>query len=195
MDYSQLSFGLAGKIFQYRISLEDLSFGRDDEPLLVSGIENGYIPDMDFGMYWTNNDFFLGASVNNLFQSIVNFGGSNSSFKINRHYWLMGGYKFKLRREFEVEPNILVKTTEQWLPQGDFGVKFYYMKDYWAGLAFRTDGSLITLLGMKASGLYIGYAFDLTFSSIQRFNYGTHELSISYKFGNAARRYRWLRRY
>jgi hypothetical protein len=59
----------------------------------------------------------------------------------------------------------------------------------------RTDGSLISLVGMRIDGLFIGYAFDYTFSSIQRFNLGTHELSISYKFGNDARRYRWRRRY
>ena len=69
------------------------------------------------------------------------------------------------------------------------------MDDYWAGLAFRTDGSLITLLGIRKSALFVGYAFDYSFSNVQRFNFGTHELSMSYKFGDDARRYRWLRRY
>lgn len=196
MDYHQISFGLAGKMFQYRFSFDDLSFGLDWEPLAEQGLDNvGYIPDVDFGMYWTNRDYFIGASVNNLFQSAVVLGGLSYEITVTRHYWVMGAYKFRTGRDFEVEPNVLFKTTEQLIPQGDLGVKVYYMEDYWAGLAFRTDGSLITMLGMRASGLFIGYAFDLSFNSIQRFNYGTHEVSISYKFGNDARRYRWLRRY
>ncbi len=196
MDYHQLSFGLAGKLFQYRIATENLTFGRDVDPLVNAGIQEiGYTPDVDFGMYWTNRDYFIGASVNNLFQSVVNIGGGGNNYQILRHYWLMGGYRFKAGSDFIIEPNVLLKTTEKLIPQGDFGVKFYYIEDYWAGLGVRTDGSLISMLGMRIDGLFIGYAFDYTFSSIQRFNFGTHELSISYKFGNDARRYRWLRRY
>ena len=196
MDNHQLSFGLAGKVFQYRIADENLTFGRDDDPLVNAGIRYvGYVPDVDFGMYWTNTNYFIGASVNNLFQSKVNNSEYSLDISVLRHYWLMGGYKFYPGKNFAIEPNILLKTTEQWIPQGDIGVRVYFAEDIWAGLAFRTDGSMISLLGMRSKGLFIGYAFDLSFSSIQRFNYGTHELSISYKFGDDARRYRWLRRY
>jgi len=196
MDYHQLSFGLAGKIFQYRIAEENLTYGRDVDPLVNAGIkEVGYTPDVDFGMFWTNTYYFIGASVNNLLQSSLKIGGSTNEYKILRHYWIMGGYRFELTRYVALEPNVLLKTTEKWIPQGDIGAKLYYKEDYWAGLAFRTDGSLITQLGMKADGLFIGYAFDYSFSSIQRFSYGSHEISISYKFGDNARRYRWLRRY
>ena len=196
MNNHQLSFGLAGKVFQYRIADEGLTFGRDVDDLIIEGIRNvGYSPDVDFGVYWTNTNYFIGASINNLFQSDVNIGGSENVEKVFRHYWLMGGYKFSIGENFAMEPNILLKTTEQWIPQGDLGVKLYFAEDLWAGLGFRTDGSMISLLGMRNKGLFIGYAFDLAFTSIQRFNYGTHELSISYKFGDDARRYRWLRRY
>ena len=99
----------------------------------------------------------------------------------------MGGYTFQVSHDLEMEANVLLKTTEQLIPQADLGVKFYYKEDYWAGMAFRTDGSLIALLGLRTNGLYVGYAFDLSLSSIQRFNYGSHEISISYKMGDNAR--------
>lgn len=195
MDYHQLSFGLAGKVFQYRIA-DELTFGRDNDELVNFGIrEVGYTPDVDFGIYWTNTRYFIGASVNNLMQSVIKIGGAESEYQILRHYWFMGAYKFMLNKEWELEPSVLFKTTEQLIPQGDIGAKMYYKDDYWAGLAIRTDGSLITQLGMRYDGLFIGYAFDYAFSAIQRFSYGSHEISISYKFGDNARRYRWLRRY
>jgi type IX secretion system PorP/SprF family membrane protein len=196
MDNHQLSFGLAGKLFQYRIADENLTFGRDDDPLVNAGIRYvGYIPDIDVGIYWTNTTYFIGASVNNLLQSQINGGDNALDIRVFRHYWLMAGYKFPVSSNIAVEPNIMLKTTEQWIPQGDIGVRLYFIEDFWAGLAFRTDGSMISLLGMRSNGLFIGYAFDISFSSIQRFNYGTHELSLSFKFGDDARRYRWLRRY
>lgn len=196
MGHNQLSFGLAPKLFQYRINEQALEFGRDDDPLVNAGIKGvGYTPDLDFGMYWTNTYYFVGLSVNNIFQSALNIGGGSLNYKIDRHYWLMGGYRFQITQDFDIEPNVLLKTTERWIPQGDIGAKAYFMDDYWAGLSFRTDGSLITLFGIRKSSLFVGYSFDYAFASVQRFNFGTHELSISYKFGDDARRYRWLRRY
>ena len=41
----------------------------------------------------------------------------------------------------------------------------------------------------------IAYAFDFTLQEIQRVTYGTHELTIAIRFGDSARKYRWLDRY
>jgi hypothetical protein len=43
--------------------------------------------------------------------------------------------------------------------------------------------------------MYIGYAFDFTLQEIQRVTYGTHELTVAIRFGDRARKYRWLDRY
>ncbi|MCF8226923.1 MAG: type IX secretion system membrane protein PorP/SprF [Bacteroidales bacterium] len=198
MEERQLSFGLAAKLFQYRINFDNLSFGRDVDQLANSGeiMRVGYIPDLDFGVHYTDplNKFFVGLSVSNLMQSIINIGGLDN-YQVKRHYWLMGAYAFDLDLDFRIEPTVLLKTTEDWVPQGDLGAKLYYKEDYWIGFAGRTGKTFITQLGFRKGNLYLGYAFDFTFSEIQRFNYGTHEVSISYKLGNSARRYRWLIRY
>lgn len=197
MNNNQLSFGIAAKAYQYRIKEEDLVFGEDGDPVINGALRTvGYCPDADIGVFWWGRDFFLGASASNLFQSALKIGSTDlPNFKTIRHYWFMGGYKFKVGEELQIEPNFLFKTSEQFLPQGDFGIKVYYNEDYWAGLAGRTDGSLILLFGMKANQVYIGYAFDYALSEIRKFNYGSHELSLSIKFGTNARRYRWLNRY
>ena len=70
-----------------------------------------------------------------------------------------------------------------------------YNGDYWAGLVYRTNGTLIALVGVRVSQLYIGYAFDYMLSSIQKHTYGSHEIVIALKLGDNARRYRWLNRY
>ena len=116
-------------------------------------------------------------------------------FKTFRHYWIMGGYRFALTQELGLEPSVLLKTTENWNPQGDFSLKLYYSDLYWGGLSYRTNNSIIALIGIRVEGIYFGYSFDLSLSELVRFNYGTHEISLSVKLGSNARRYRWLNRY
>ena len=45
------------------------------------------------------------------------------------------------------------------------------------------------------TSVYIGYAFDFTLNEIQRVTYGTHEVTMALKFGDSAKRFRWLDRY
>jgi hypothetical protein len=54
---------------------------------------------------------------------------------------------------------------------------------------------LIANVGVKYQNLFLGYAFDFTLQEIQRITYGTHEITLALKFGDNARRYRWLDRY
>ncbi len=197
MNNNQLSFGIAAKAYQYRIKEGNLTFDEQGDPLNGGGVNTvGYCPDADIGILWWGNRIFLGLSASNLFQSAIKIGGSDlPDFKTNRHYWFMGSYTFRIGEMLKMEPNFLFKTSEVFLPQGDFGLKFYYDEDYWAGFSARTDGSLILLFGMRADHIYIGYAFDYALSEIQRYSFGSHELSLSVKFGTNARRYRWLNRY
>ena len=196
LNNRQLSFGLAAKLFQYRINSEELTFGQNGDPVM-DGIKTvGYSPDADFGVLFWDPKYFAGFSISNLLQTAVKIGGNPiPDYKTPRHYWLMGAYRFELSDMFVLEPGALLKTTENWDPQGDFTVKLYYTDQFWGGLSYRTDKSVILLLGVKIEGFYFGYSFDWAFSEIAHFNYGSHEVTLSYKLGDNARRYKWLNRY
>lgn len=197
MNNQQLSFGLAAKAFQYRINSEALTFGEDGDPVLNSNFKTvAYSPDADFGVFFQDRNYFIGASISNLFQTSVKIGGNEiAGFQTYRHYWVMGGYRFHLTTNLDIEPLTLLKTTENWNPQGDFTVKLHYDDLFWGGLSYRTNQSVILLLGVRIDNLYFGYSFDWAFSEIGHFNYGSHEIVLSVKLGDNARRYRWLNRY
>ena len=93
----------------------------------------------------------------------------------------MGGYRFNITENVDIEPLTLLKTTENWNPQGDFTVKVYYDELFWGGLSYRTNQSVILLLGVRIDNLYFGYSFDWAFSEIGHFNYGSHEVILSVK--------------
>jgi hypothetical protein len=79
--------------------------------------------------------------------------------------------------------------------QLDAGARIVYNNDFWGGLLFRSNGTLIVLAGVKVKQLHIGYAFDYMFTPIQKHTYGSHEIVLALKLGDSARRYRWLIRY
>lgn len=193
----QLSFGLAAKAFQYRIDKDQLTFGENGDPVMNGDFKTvAYSPDADFGIFFYDPSFIVGFSISNLLQTHVKIGGNEiADFKTYRHYWFMGAYRFRISDMLELEPGTLLKTTENWNPQGDFTLKLYFEDQFWGGLSYRTNQSMILLIGVRIEGLHFGYSFDWAFSEIGHFNYGSHEISLSYKLGDSARRYKWLNRY
>jgi len=197
MNNQQLSFGLAAKAFQYRIYKEALTFGEDGDPVMNGNFNTvAYSPDADVGILFRGQEYFVGFSVSNLLQTSVLIGTNElADFKTYRHYWLLGAYKFELNDEFGLEPGLLLKTTENWNPQGDLTLKLYYQDLFWGGVSYRTNNSIIALLGVRIESLYFGYSFDWALSEIGHFNYGSHEITLSVKLGDNARRYKWVNRY
>ena len=203
MYKSQLSFGLAGQVFQYKIDRDRITtyselIGNGADPLMEGDMQYvAFIPDANFGVYWTSPEFYLGFSANQLFQSNLKLGSTAlGNLKLYRHYYLMGGYRFiDQANGFDIEPSFLFKTTEQLIPQADLTLKLYYKTDYWIGASYRTSGTLAAMFGIRSENTYFGYAYDYALSSIQKYNFGSHEIFVSLKFGDDARRYRWLNRY
>lgn len=202
---SQLSFGVSGSFLQYRL-LEDrikLLEGHESDPLLSKNKNVLYIPDASVGMYYTYPQIFAGISATQLFKSSLKFGDvDKGQYRLHRYYYGILGYKYKIKKDYAIEPSVLFKSNENLHAQLDVNVRFYYKRDYWGGLSFRTGdiyrniGSAVVVMGGVSVGkLIFGYAFDYTLNTVQRHSYGSHELTAAVKFGDSPRRYRWLRRY
>ncbi len=192
---TQFSFGLSVGVFQFKIA-DDLTFNDEGDEVAMNFQRVIYVPDANLGFYVSDPRYYAGISVNQLFQSYLKIGNRQfEEYKMVRHYYLHGGYNFELRNNFSLKPNMLFKATEQKTFQLDIGGRIDYNDDYWAGVVYRTNGTLIFLAGVRVSQLYIGYAFDYMFGSIQPYTYGSHELVLALKLGDNARRYRWLNRY
>ena len=155
------------------------------------------VPDFNFGVYFTTYDYYIGASVAQLAQSTLRFTKiPNNLFRQKRNYYLIGGYRFKINRDLAIEPSFLFKTTEDPNYQLDVGARFYNQNKYWGGLAFRTGGAIIVTGGVRYDRFYFGYGLDLTLNGIQSNSVGTHEIMVTYKFGQSVRSgYKWLERY
>jgi type IX secretion system PorP/SprF family membrane protein len=195
MQNKQLSFGLAASTFQFKLAMDKLKF-RDSDDVLNNDFSNKMlVPDITAGTYLLTESSYFGFSVANVFQTRVKIGGSPLDYRMFRHYFLMGGWRFNQEDVFSYEPSFLIKGTEKMGFQADLQMRLYYNKDYYIGANYRTGTAIGMMVGAKFSRIYLSYAFDYTLSSIQRYSLGSHEINIALKLGDNARRYRWLIRY
>lgn len=194
----QISLGLSLSAYQFRINPNDLVTPDEYDPLLnEASRESMYIPDGSFGVYYSYQPFYIGLSARNLFQAAVKFGSDNSfgDYQDKRMYYLITGYRYDMDNDFEIEPFLLFRTTENFNLQSDISVTGYYKRDYWLGFTYKTGNAFVTRVGIRVDKIYIGYAFDYSLNDIQRISYGSHEIMIGLKFGDNTRRYRWLNRF
>ena len=206
---SQLSFGASLTGYQFRIDNEKIKLYTDD-PFYNSMDKSAMIPDANFGVYYSDRNLYLGFSALQLFENTFKLTDRDGAdFKMVRHYFAMAGYRIQTSENLYLEPSFLLKTTETFVSQLDVNTKFYIKEDYWGGISYRTGGSyslveeslrgggssIIIMGGARFDKFYFGYAFDYTLSAISKYSIGSHELMIGAKFGDNARRYRWLNRY
>ena len=114
--------------------------------------------------------------------------GLNESSGLFNYYTLMAGHRFGIEgTDFELEPSMLVRSVRNVPFQIDFNIKANFLQEkITTGLSYRsgTGGAIGVLLGTKINNLRLYYSYDVTFQRFQRYNQGSHELTVSFDFGN-----------
>jgi len=197
MGEGQLSFGLSGVFYQFKLNKDKVITGDDVYDPVIDGVKGTlYIPDANFGVYYSSSNFYGGASVMQIFQSSIQFGNNtNGNYRLKRNFNLLGGYVYELNDMFTIEPSFLLKIPATAKVQLDLNARVYYNSNYWAGLSYRTGNAMIVFLGARIDRYFVGYAFDYNFNTLMKHTYGSHEFMAAVKFGDTARRYRWLNTY
>ena len=193
-----LSFGLAMTAYQYAVNLDGLVVQDQNDPLLNSFDRSVFIPDFNFGMSFTTTKYYAGFAMTNLLRGSMLFADTSSTNRVELgHYFLTGGMKFPVAPDWIIEPSALIKSSDMFFKtlQMDLTTRVYYKNDYWAGLSWRTSDAIILLMGLKYDRFYFAYAIDFTLTDIRKQSYGSHELTLAVKFGENARRYRWINAY
>ncbi len=196
MRQSQFSFGISGIAYQFSVDATKIRFEEEFDEYFATADKAIFIPDASVGVYYTDSRIYAGFSASQLFESALRLGEKGyAEYKMKRYYYLTGGYDIEINPFFTIAPSFLFKTTEDLTWQADINTKFIFNEEYWGGLSYRTGGALVFMGGVKVDKFFFGYAFDYTLSSMMKGTYGSHEIMIAVKFGDNARRYRWLNRY
>ena len=197
INQGQLSFGLSGVFYQFKLNKDKVDLGDNEIDPFLDGLKGTmYIPDANFGAFYTSANIYGGISVMQIFQSSLHFGDDNgSTYRLRRNYNLMGGYYYSITSDIAIEPSMLIKIPSSSKAQLDLNARVYYKNNYWAGLSYRTANAMVIFFGLRFDKYFVGYGFDYNFSPLGRQTYGSHEFMAAFKFGDTARRYRWLNTY
>ncbi|KKT72080.1 MAG: hypothetical protein A2281_11190 [Bacteroidetes bacterium RIFOXYA12_FULL_38_20] len=187
----RLSFGLSAGLLQFKIDGSKITW-HDEGDLVGEAMYVDYIPDANFGMYLYTKSYWAGFSANQLLFSKVKLynnvsdesltnGGIN---RIMHHFYLMGGYKYKINEEFTLEPSLLVKKMAPTPYEFEITVKGIYQDMVWLGASFRThEKSMPIMIGYNYENqMYFGYCYDLIFSDLKNYTSGTHEIMVVARF-------------
>jgi len=194
---NSLSFGLALTAYQFAINTEGLIFNPDD-PLLNTYDRSVFIPDFNFGASFTTSKYYVGFAMTNIFRGSLIVADTSASRRNELgNFFLTGGVKIPLNPNWMLEPSAFIKASDMFMTsvQLDLTTRVYFKDDYWAGVSYRTNDAVIMMMGLRYDRYYFGYAFDFTLTDIRSQSLGTHEISLAVKFGQSARRYRWINAY
>jgi type IX secretion system PorP/SprF family membrane protein len=144
------------------------------------------VPDFSFGLYYSNLKYYLGISIPNLIGYKYDFEKKGSSLKINPHQYL---YLFNSGYTFDLGPNtkFLPSTLVYYLPgermQYDINAHFSFLDRFWIGGSYRSTRSVAGLFQFAVNNqLKVAYSYNFDFSTLGRYNNGSHEIMIRYEF-------------
>lgn len=135
--------------------------------------------DLGFGAYYQYKGLHAGFSVAHLSAPEIELD-EKSYIKLERTYYLTGGYNIELRNPlYELQTLFLVKT-DMIFWQEEIDAILSYNKMFFGGLGYRFGDALKVYLGVEIKGVRLNYTYDVSTSAMARVSSGSHELSASY---------------
>ena len=178
---AELSFGLAATISYYNIDESLFEPVDPDDQFLYGATDNKLFPDADFGVYYHTSQYYIGASVKELFES-DNRLSESENFENSRDFFFITGYKFFFKY-FEMEPSVFAGIIDKGHYYYRIRNKFYYNYYNWVAFSYGLNKSLKISIGTRYRRIYFGYAFEQQFSKTAKYNMGSHELMIGLNIG------------
>jgi len=179
----KVSMGLNLGVMQYKVDGTRITTEFED-PRLRDQVYSTVVPDATVGVYLYSSTLRVGFAATQLINNKLKLGEQPTGLsKLKSHFYLTAGYMYYINRDFALEPTLIMKKVAPSPYQLDFNVRGFYRNMLWAGLSFRTKDAVSILLGYThEKKIQIGYSYDIGVTKIRKFNSGSHELMINYRF-------------
>ena len=178
----QLGIGVQGGFINEQFDGSKVDYIDPDDPALSKSSINGNAFDLAVGLYYTHNQWYVGVSSQHVTSPVVELGDVNE-LKIDRTYYLTGGYNIKLRNPFLSIPTSFLVKTDGTVYRGDVTARMVYTNEkriLYAGASYSPKTSVTVLIGGSFHGVNVGYSYEAYTSGINMRN-GSHELFVGYK--------------
>jgi len=151
--------------------------------------------DMNFGLYFKGDaGYYVGLSSTHLpaatFNATSVLNTDIDPFKSVRHYYVMGGYKYKDLGPGDLEGNVMLRTDMVKLT-ADINARYIWENKAYGGLTYRPSDAIGIMLGAQPfkimnndssplDGFIVGYSYDITVNKISSISRGSHEIMLKY---------------
>lgn len=139
--------------------------------------------DLNFGLYWKgNSDYYAGLSSTHLNESLLQqtVGVVDNQYQTARHYYLMGGKKFRQIAGGDIDVQMLMRTDLVKF-SADINARYIWRDIAYGGLTYRTSDAVAIMLGwVPLRNLTVGYSYDITINKLSSVSRGSHEIMLKY---------------
>jgi type IX secretion system PorP/SprF family membrane protein len=180
----RLSMGLYLSLLQYRVDGTQLNPKDVSDPTLLNMVSTSSMPDAGLGAYLYSEDFYVGLSLAQLLNNKLKiFDNGDGLNRLKTHFNLVAGYHLPINADFTFEPSLMIKGTAPKEFAFDVSARVDWQKTLWGALSYRYHDAVAFMIGYSyQETLLFGYAYDIGISSLRKYNTGTHEIMIGYRF-------------
>jgi type IX secretion system PorP/SprF family membrane protein len=203
-ENSRLAFGIGAGIVQSGIDGTRLNPVQSGDNYIPTGNQSFILPDARIGVLYTNDKYFVGASVDNLLPQYMNTSKNAAALGVpvpKPHSYFTTGAIFNLSNDIKFRPSILIKDNSSVPTSMDVNTYFLLNERIWLGATYRTaislynkpnlqkdlprSSAMVAIIQFFATeNLRIGYSFDYSLNKLNTLGYGSHEISIGFLIRN-----------
>jgi len=179
---AKLSFGVNAGFFSQSIDFDSYRPNDIGDPLILSGKQTQFKPDMGFGVFYQAKSFYGSLSVDHLLSPSLNYGSDELRNSLEPIAYIMAGYHYDITYNLELTPSLLVQSDfNNYLI--NFGAIITYNEKFWGGITYKYMESASVILGMsflKSNAMQIGYGFDYIVHDQLAKQATSNEIRLSY---------------
>lgn len=192
---SKLSFGVTGMLSNLKVEWDRINVPDENDLAFTQTRNTNWVPDAAVGLYYYQERFYAGFSINHLMESkfgLSTYAGSDLS-KFYRQYYLTSGIVVPINSQINLRPSVLVKLVNANSAVFDINAVAILKKQYYFGLGYRfadrinipgTDNMLVGIFQYEFTRFFrVGYAFDFFLNRNKAYNSaGSHEIMLGWDF-------------
>ena len=145
--------------------------------------DTGMNLDLSLGAFYSTPKYYLGISYVHLNAPRIKLNDERTQFSVKGVLYATGGYDLSFKEpKWKLRMSALGKSDfVSW--QAEVSSRLEYDERFWGGLSYRFQDAAVIFAGINiASGITIGYAYDLPTGKLLGPSSGSHEVFLSYSF-------------
>ena len=182
----RISMGLAAGFTSLTQNMASVRTTQQGDQVLEGDFGTSVVPEFSLGILYQKGRFYSGLSMplfltHNYLQETGKYSAEFTASTAN--YVLTAGYLFRLSEEFDLLSALLARSNPKNQSQLDLKGSVIFRDMISLGAIVRTSGNITAVTQVQATPqLRIGYAFGFETSELKKYQNGSHELLLVYRF-------------